>query len=70
MSKKTEDKIRLINDRLVQKGLTKFFYGKIIEKLTEAECEMVDDELYEGAAKLRDKIAELDEQFKKEMNEI
>jgi protein-arginine kinase activator protein McsA len=31
---------------------------------------MVDDELYEGAAKLRDKIAELDEQFKKEMNEI
>ena len=71
MSKKTtEDKIRDINDRLVQKGLTRFFYGKIIEKLTEAEAELVQEELYEGAAKIRDKIAALDAQFKREMNEI
>lgn len=69
-NEETRRKITRRDERLIQKGLTKFFYGKILDALAEAENEMVAEEHYEAAAKLRDKIQELGEEFQKEIDLI
>lgn len=66
----TRKKIDKHNDRLIQKGLTRFFYGKILDALYNCEESLVEDEAYEAAAKVRDNISRLEDQFKKELDEI
>lgn len=73
MSKQDEETKRKItrhDERLIQKGLTRFFYGKILDALSEAENELVVEEHYEAAAKVRDQIQALGEEFKREIDLI
>ena len=55
---------REIEDEVVDRALTRFFYGKILDALSEAEQQLVDEEEYMAAAKVRDKITSLEKEFK------
>ena len=52
-----------ITPKDVDKALQRFFYGRIITALLEAEEQLVKDEEYMAAAKVRDKVNELQEEF-------
>lgn len=54
---------REIEDEVVDRALTRFFYGKILDALSEAEQQLVDEEEYMAAAKVRDKITSLEKEF-------
>ena len=52
-----------ITPKDVDNALQRFFYGKIITALLDAEEQLVKDEEYMAAAKVRDKVNELQEEF-------
>ena len=63
-TKETERQI----DKSVDQALTRFFYNKILEAMLEAEIELVQDEEYMAAAKVRNKIEELENEFSVKLN--
>ena len=55
-------------DEAIDRALTRFFYGKILDAMHDAEIELVQDEEYLAAAKVRDKIEELSNEFQVKIN--
>lgn len=56
-------------EKHIDKALAKYFYGKIISTLLDAELKLVEEEQYEGAAIVRDEILKLQKELQKEINE-